>query len=303
MSRNIWFMGTGKFAALCLGGLVRHNLAFSRIIIGLPARSGRSGKENPSPVELAASSLGLSAERTGKLSENPGLLHALESDSPDVIFVIDFGQIIREPFLSRMCLNIHPSLLPEYRGAAPIQRALLGGRTYTGVSVFRLVQAMDAGGIVAQRRIDIHAEDSASDLYPRLAGIGCDLAFAALGGNMTFTPQDDSLATYAPKLEKAEFALSFTMTAERFTDTVRALDMSGGAYVMIHNKRVKVWRAGVRDDVKAESPGQVMECGGNPVVSCSDFCVELSEVQNEGRNRVSGSEWARGTRLKAGDIL
>ena len=280
-------------------------MAFRKIITGNPARSGRSGKENPSSVELAASRLGLDVTRTGKLTKNTSLLHELESDSPDVIFVVDFGQIIREPILSHMCLNIHPSLLPEYRGAAPIQRALLDGKNYTGVSVFRLASEMDAGDIIAQRRIDIHDTDNASDLYAKLAWIGSDLAFMSVEylDAITFTPQDDKLAAYAPKLDKSEFALDFTMTAKKFTDTVRALDMSGGAYAVIAGKRVKIWRSVVREDLKADTPGQVMECVNNPVISCCDFGVELVDVQSEGKNRVTGAEWARGVRLKNGDTV
>ena len=336
---TIWFMGTGKFASLCLERL---HMPFTRVITGLPTRSGRNNLENPSPVELTASRLGLPVTRTGKLSDNTLLLDALESESPDVIFVIDFGQIIREPFLSRTCLNIHPSLLPEYRGAAPIQRALLDGRNYTGVTVFRLAKAMDAGDILAQRRVEILPTDNASDLYTRLSATGCELAEGAVN-HITFTPQDDSLATFAPKLEKAEFALSFTMTAKRFTDTVRALDMSGGAYAVIRGKRVKVWRAVMREDMRSSTPGQIMfapdktplnpplsggtdsstnlgeagrghitpitapakgRSGGvNPIVSCCDCGVELLEVQSEGKNKVTASEWARGMRLKSGDVV
>ena len=293
-------MGTGHFAELCLEGLTRRNIHIDRVITGLPTRSGRSGKENPSPVELKASALGLNVSRTGKLSENNELLSALEAESPAIIFVIDFGQIIRDPFLSRMCLNIHPSLLPEYRGAAPIQRALLDGRTHTGVTLFRLAQAMDAGGIVAQEEIEIAPSENASDLYRRLAEIGCTIAANAV---LTFTPQDDSLATYAPKLTKEEFVLSFGMTAKKFVDTVRALDMSGGAYALIRGKRVKIWRASVRDDLKGEAPGQVLETKGCLAAACADCGVELLEVQSEGKNKTSGAEWARGIRIQAGDNL
>ena len=298
-------MGTGHFAELCLEGLTRKGIHIHRVITGLPTRSGRSGKENPSPVELKACELGLSVSRTGKLTENQELISALEAESPAVIFVIDFGQIIREPFLSRMCLNIHPSLLPEYRGAAPIQRALLDGKTYTGVTLFRLVQAMDAGGIAAQERAAISPEENASDLYARLAEIGCSLAANVVNDleSIAFTPQDDSLATFAPKLAKEEFALTFGMTARKFVDSVRALDMSGGAYVVVRGKRVKVWRASVREDLKAETPGQVLMTGDSLIVSCGDACVELSQVQSEGRNKTSGQDWARGIRLHNSEIL
>ena len=296
MLKNIWFTGTGNFAALCLENLINNGLNFSKIITGLPTRSGRNGKENPSAVELKAVSLGLKAERTGKLNENENLLSELENNAPDLIFVIDFGQIIKEPFLNAPkfgCLNIHPSLLPEYRGAAPIQRALLDGKNYTGVSVFRLVKAMDAGGILAQEKFLIPENFNASDLYCELSKTGSKIAAEAVEkNNFTLTPQDDSLATYAEKLNKKDFELSQSMTAEKFCNTVRALDMSGGAFMMINNKRVKIWRAKIHK-----------ENSKNPVISCSDLSVELIEVQSEGKKRTSGEEWARGLRLKDMNIL
>lgn len=305
MNNKIWFIGTGKFAALCLENFIRKNIPIHKIITGLPTRSGRNNRENPSAVEISALSLGLTAERTGKLSENQMILRELCDDDPAIIFVIDFGQIIREPFLSRICLNIHPSLLPEYRGAAPIQRALLDGKHFTGVSVFRLAAAMDAGEIFGQTRTEILPHENASDLYKRLAETGCEIAAEAVKnfGSLSFTPQDDSHATYAPKIAKSDFELLFSMTAKKFTDTVRALDMSGGAFAVIRGKRVKIWRAVLREDIKAKIHGQILECSGNPVVSCADFGVELAEVQSEGKNKVSGSEWLRGLRLKCSDIL
>ena len=286
---NNWFIGTGNFAALCLDELTKSGLTLTRIITGLPTRSGRNGTENPSPVELKASSLGLSVTRTGRLSENTELLSALELENPSTIFVIDFGQIIREPFLSRLCLNIHPSLLPEYRGAAPIQRAILDGRTKTGVTVFRLAAKMDAGGILAQSEIDISPSDNASDLYTKLAKLGSSIAVKALArSELTFTPQDENNATYAPKIEKSDCKLDFDFSVDNFVNTVRALDMSGGAYVMISGKRLKIWRASAKID------------GTNPVFNCKDGSVELIEVQPEGKRRMTGREWSAGSRLKDG---
>lgn len=300
-----WYMGTGQFAALCLEGLIRRNVSFTKIITGLPTRSGRNNKENPSPVEIKASGLGLSVSRTGKLTENHELISELETNKPDVIFVIDFGQIIKPPFLDFMCLNIHPSLLPEYRGAAPIQRALLDGKKKTGVTVFRLAQSMDAGDILAQREVNIASEQNASDLYNILADIGCEIACEALKAPLVFTKQDDSQATFAGKLTKQDFALDFTMSAEKIFDSVRALDMSGGAYVMVNNKRVKLWRVKLRDDlrVKENQTGRIIELDNGPVIACSDFAIELLEVQSEGKKRTSGLEWLRGMRLRACDIL
>ena len=304
---NIWFTGTGNFATLCLEGLIGNGLKFSKIITGLPTRSGRNSKENPSPVELKANSLGLSVTRTGKLNDNAELISELEKNTPDLIFVIDFGQIIKEPFLTAPaygCLNIHPSLLPEYRGAAPVQRALLDGAEYTGVSVFQLVKAMDAGGILAQKKFVIPENFNASDLYFELSKTGCRIAAEALEKIPEFnlTPQDDSCATFADKLNKNDFEVSFTMPAKKFCSTVRALDMSGGAYAVIKNKRVKIWRAKFHNE-KSKKSGTVVSVENNPVISCADFCVELLEVQSEGKKRTSGSEWLRGLRIKNGDIF
>ena len=295
---NIWFKGTGQFAALCLDALTRRGVTFTRIITGNPTRSGRNNKENPSPVEIMAANLGLDVMRTGKLSENQELISALDSENPDVIFVIDFGQLIREPFLSRMCLNIHPSLLPEYRGAAPIQRALLDGHDRTGVTVFRLAKAMDAGEILRQSEIKIEPSENASDLYERLSKIGCEIASEALENEMKFTKQDESLATIAPKLEKQEFLLTVESSAQKFVNTVRALDMSGGAYMTIDGKRLKVWRARLREDVRSENPGEIIFDDGKPVIMCVDSGVELLEVQSEGKRRMSGREWSAGLRGK-----
>ena len=304
---NYWFTGTGKFAALCLEELIKNGLSFTKIITGFPTRSGRNNKENPSHVEIKAKELRLNVLRTGKLNENNDLISELEKNTPDIIFVIDFGQIIREPFLSAPkigCLNIHPSLLPLYRGAAPVQRALLNGEKFTGVSVFKLVPAMDAGGILAQEKFEIPEKFNASDLYLKLAEIGCKITAEALKNDLVFTPQNDSLATYAAKLEKNEFELSFSMPAEKFLNTVRALDMSGGAYIKIRNKRVKILRAEIRRDLKNKNLcGNIIETEKNPVVSCSDFCVELAEIQSEGKKITSGSDWARGLRLKTGENL
>ena len=299
----MWFIGTGIFASLCLEGLTKRGLSFSRIITGNPTRSGRNSRENPSAVEIKAAGLGLTVTRTGKLSENEELVSALDSENPSVIFVVDFGQIIREPFLSRLCLNIHPSLLPEYRGAAPIQRALLDGKNHTGVTVFRLAAKMDAGEILAQSGIDISPSENASDLYLRLSEIGCRIASESLKVKpLKFSAQDDSLSTYANKIEKSEFEVSFTNPASRFVNTVRALDMSGGAYALISGKRVKIWRACVRNDIAGEC-GHVANIEGNPVIMCSDSGVELQEVQSEGKRKMTGREWSAGLRLKAGDVL
>ncbi len=312
----VWFVGEGPFAALCLERLNRlirplEGWALTQIITGLPTRSGRGMKETPSPVEVYAAGVGLPVKRTGRLSQNGELLDALRSSPPDVIFVIDFGQIIREPFLSAPrwgCLNIHPSLLPRWRGAAPIQRALLNGDPETGVTVFRLVPEMDAGPVLCQAAVPVGPDAAASELYKTLSVLGADIAVEGLGellaGKRGFTEQDHASATIAAKLAREEFEAAWDWTAFRIHNAARALDTSGGAFVVLKDGgRLKLWRTALSDAPEG-TPGTVLSLDPEgPVVSCGAGALRLLEVQAPGKRRMRASEWARGLRISTGDRL
>lgn len=308
---NIWFIGTGNFSALCLENFLKNSVSFSKIITGMPTRSGRNNKEIPSHVELLASQNNLNVIRTGSLSKNDVLISDFKNNTPDLIFVIDFGQIIREPFLNGAkfgCLNIHPSSLPRWRGAAPIQRALLNNDKKIGVSVFRLVQEMDAGNILAQNEFDVNDSDSAKNLYEKLASEGVNLATKIIQkiNNSDFISeikQDDSLATYAHKLEKSDFEISLDYTSQQIFNTVRALNMSGGAFLRLkNNKRLKIFSV-KKNILKSDSPNKILSLENNPVISCKDFSIELLEVQPESKKIMSGKNWAAGLRLNINDSL
>jgi len=284
-------------------------LAFEKIITGLPTRAGRGLEERASRVERAALDLGLSVERTGPLSKNEKIAHALASDPPDAVFVIDFAQLIREPLLSAPrngCLNIHPSLLPKWRGAAPIQRALMNGDEATGVTLFRLVEELDAGPMLAQREIPIPITANSDDLIEILALAGSQIAIQSvesiIEGNYQFSDQNSEFATYAAKIDKAEEQISWSQTCLKVHNTVRALASSSGAFALALGKRLKLWRT-APVNVRGE-PGKVLFfTEGDPVVACTDGAVRLLEVQGEGKRRTSGAEWARGVRLKEGEGL
>lgn len=300
---RIWFVGTGKFAALCLKNLVENNIELEKIITSLPTRSGRGGKEQESQVELEALKLNLNniVTRTGLLSKNEDLINAVNNNAPDLIFVIDFGQIIREPFLNAAkfgCLNIHPSLLPKWRGAAPVQRALMSGDDKVGVTVFRLVAAMDAGGILAQGGLNINKDTGAEELYEKLSALGVELVInkIKLGELDNLISQDDKLASYADKISRDEFEVSFSMSADEFNNRVRALNASGGAFVMFNGKRLKIWKTHVIDGEVLENLKPDKEREGI-IFKCADKAVSLIEVQPEGKGRMSGLAWARGQRI------
>ncbi|MBQ7263316.1 MAG: methionyl-tRNA formyltransferase [Synergistaceae bacterium] len=303
---RLWAIVSGPFGALCLDHLAA--LApLERVIVGMPSRAGRGMKEVPSPAEERALALGLPFVRTGPLGQDEALLRAVEGDPPDAIVVTDFGQVVREPFLSAPrwgCLNIHPSLLPRWRGAAPVQRALMAGDDETGVTVFRLVPEMDAGPILRQASVRIDPDVRATDLYRELSALGAELLVEGLealrDGTASFREQDASLASHAPKLAREEHEVSWSWSAKRAHDAVRALDASGGAFVLFEGERLKLWRTTVVPDI-LEEPGTILRLDEEgPVVACGEGALRLVEVQAPGKRRTAGADWARGARLAIG---
>jgi methionyl-tRNA formyltransferase len=275
-------------------------------------------KDRVSQVERTAEELGLAAvlERTGPLSRNEKLTEIVSADPPDLIFVVDFGQVIREPFLNgprQGCLNIHPSLLPRWRGAAPVQRALMNGDEKTGVTVFRLVEEMDAGPILAQAEMPITLETTSEELFETLAKTGSQIAIRGveflmkqgLEGSSRFSAQKPELATYAAKLTKEEAEVSWTQNYLRVHNVTRAFASSSGAFAVFQGRRLKLWRtAPVEEAAEGGQPGQVLRfVEGDPIVACEGGALRLREVQSEGKRRVGGADWACGVRLEVGGVL
>jgi methionyl-tRNA formyltransferase len=272
-------------------------------------------KDRVSQVERVAEGLGFAAiiERTGPLSRNEKLTKIVSDDPPDLMFVVDFGQIIREPFLNGPrygCLNIHPSLLPRWRGAAPVQRALMNGDERMGVTVFRLVEEMDAGPILTQVEVSVTLESTSEELFEILAGAGSQIAIqgveSLIEGGARFSAQNSDFVTYATKLTKEEAEVSWTQNYLYIHNVVRAFASSSGAFAIVEGKRVKLWRTTPMETLAEEEgrPGQVLRFWeGDPVIACEGGALRLREVQNEGKRRVSGADWACGGRLKARGVL
>lgn len=308
---NIWFMGNGFFASKCLESISNNGISPSLVITAPPRPSGRRGlNPSPTPVEISATELSLNVHRTSNVNSDPALLKMLNEDRPSCIFVIDFGQKVGEPFLSSPtagCLNLHPSLLPAYRGAAPAQRAIMDGHDKTGVTVFRLVEKMDAGPILLQEAVDIGHDETAGELLFRLAYIGGVLLSrgvkSLIDGEISLQPQNSSLATYARKIDKKEAFLSWNLSAISIHCIVRALNPSPGAYFYLQERRVKLWKTEVVEDLEGE-PGMVFldDCG-YPMVKCSCGGVKLVSVQPEGKRVLTGLEWIRGSLLSEGDMM
>jgi methionyl-tRNA formyltransferase len=221
----------------------------------------------------------------------------------DFVFVIDFGQLIREPLLGAGepvgCLNIHPSLLPRYRGAAPAQRALMDGVRETGVTIFKLAMGMDSGPVLLRETLAV-GDDDAGSLLERaaVAGVGAFIRYAESTpiAEWRFMPQDDALATAAPKISKEEERIDWSRSAVEILGKIRALSPKPGAWTTLGGKRLRVTRASLSPSRAGASPGRVVLDGSSPSVSTGDGAISLSLVQREGTKVQSAAEWKNGLR-------
>ena len=301
---RLWFMGSGRFAARCFLELSAF-LHFEVVVVPPPKPAGRGLKESLSPLEEVAKSGYGPLIRARDVNREPILLDMAQKEPPDVIVVVDFGQKIKEPILSAPtfgCINIHPSLLPAYRGAAPIQRAIIDGKKETGVTIFRLVNAMDAGPILAQRRYPISPDGpraSSARPWPEGSRLLLEVWRVCLGSIRGTSGRTE--ATYAPKIAKEEASYD-GMNPQSVHDLVR-LKPGLGAFTFARGKILKIWRTSLADGICGK-PGEIIKVEkGRPVVACGEGGVVLLEVQQEGKAPRDAASWWRGARLKEGDVL
>lgn len=306
---RVVFMGSPAFAVPSLLRLLADGHRVECVVTQPDRPAGRGRDLRPPPVKLAAEGRGLSCLQPEKLSD-PGVLGTLAAARPDVIVVVAFGQFlpraVRElPPLA--CVNVHASLLPKYRGAAPINWALIGGEAETGVSIMRVEAAMDAGPILLQQRIPIGPPDDAGALSNRLADLGAATLADALGllanGEAVWTPQDEARATWAPKLRDEDCRLDLTGDPTSLVNRVRGLTPAPGAYLpLADDRRLKV--LGIQARPEAGPAAAVLRIEDQALVLGTGMgAVALVEVQPEGKRRMTGAEFARGRRLRVGTLL
>ena len=303
---KIVFAGTPEFAATALAALAEteHNLA---LVLTQPDRpSGRGLKRVPSAVKRAALALGIPVEQPATLRD-PHILEALGTLAPDVMVVAAYGLLLPAPVLAiprRGCLNIHASLLPRWRGAAPIQRALLAGDHETGISIMQMDAGLDTGPVLLQEAIAIAPEDTAQMLHDRLAVLGGRLIVQALERTLTPVPQNDAQATYATKVEKHEAQIDWNSEASDIDRKIRAFNPAPGAWTTCRGATLKVWRASPAA-VAAGKPGSVIdtERGSITVAAGGATSLRLLEVQRAGGKRLPAGVFLSGTTLARGERL
>lgn len=291
---KVIFMGTPDFAVPALRALhARHRIV--AVYCQPPRPAGRGKDLRKSPVQVAAEALGLPVAHPATLREA-----AVQADfaahGADVAVVVAYGLILPPAVLAAPrlgCLNIHASLLPRWRGAAPIHRAIMAGDAETGISIMQMDEGLDTGPVLMRQAIPIGAEETTSDLHDRLSALGAEMIARAVASlPLPATPQPAEGVCPAAKIDKAEARVDFARPAEVVDRLIRGLSPFPGAWVLVGAERVKLLRSRVVPGSGA--PGQVL---GGFVVACASGAVEVLEAQREGRRRAPAAEVLKGLHL------
>ena len=305
---RIVFMGTPAFAVPCLEGLAEAGHQIAGVFSQPDKPVGRhQNKLQPTPVKERAQALGFPVYQLEKLRDGTALALLRELD-PELIVVAAYGRFLPDDILAlppKGCINVHSSLLPKYRGAAPINWAILNGEQETGVTIQRMAHDMDAGDIILQRSTPIGEAEDASALYDRLAVMGGELAVEAAAQieaeTASYTPQDHSKATLAPMLSKAMSPVDWTRSAQEIFNHIRGLyPWPGASTDVISGEPIKLWGAQVVEKHTDASPGTVVAAGKAGIdVACGDFMtLRILELQPPGKKRMTAAAYLAGHPLK-----
>jgi methionyl-tRNA formyltransferase len=309
-SLRVVFFGTPEFAVPTLDALIKSPCDLVGVVTQPDRPRGRGHRTTSSPVKTAALAAGKRVLQPGSVKD-AAFLSELSGLAPDLGVVAAYGQILTEKALTipRLgMINVHASILPRYRGAAPVHRAVIEGETGTGVTIMRVVKALDAGPMLATARRPITADETSDEVERDLAEIGAQLLVAAIPGlsegRIQEIPQDDAAATYAPRLTKDDGRIDWSWPAERIHNLIRGLHPWPHAATFLGSRRYILHRSRpVRDAVRAV-PGTILEAlGDRLMVAAGTGSVEIVEIQPEGKRPMSVREFLAGHPLTAGSIF
>jgi methionyl-tRNA formyltransferase len=304
---RVVFMGTAPFAVPCLQAVAAAGHEILSVVSQPDRPHGRGMKLQPTPVKAAALDLGLPVLQPEKASQ-PEFIDQLRELAPQVLVVVAYGQILRPAVLEIPplgAINVHGSLLPELRGAAPIQWSIIRGYTETGVTTMFMDAGMDTGDMILKTTTPIEPEDTAGALAERLAPLGANLLRETLelleSGAAPREPQDSASATYAPMLKREDGAIRWEESADEIRCRIHGCNPAPGAFARREGSVVKLWRARSVDSLGSERAGTIVSTA--PLtIRTGRGALELLEVQPESRGRLSGEEFARGYRLQPGEV-
>ena len=309
---NIVFMGTPEIAVYCLEALVNAGHNIKAVFTQPDKPKNRGHKLQMPPVKEYAEEKGIETYQPLSLRKGEDAEKAyetLKALAPDCIVVVAYGQILPKTVLDLPkygCVNVHASLLPKYRGAAPIQRAIMNGETETGITTMYMAEGLDTGDMILKETVEIPPKMTAGELHDRLAETGARLIVETLSqiekGIAPRTPQTDINTCYAERILKEDCLIDFTKSADALYNIIRGLSPSPCAFTFIAGKRLKVYFAEKLDTKSGAKPGTVIE-GEGLCVACGEGALRLAEIQPEGGKRMRDTDLLRGRRVEAGTVL
>ncbi len=309
---RIAFLGTPTFALPTLAALREHGHDIAAVYTRAPKPAGRRGLDlTPSPIQVFAQTHGLPV-RTPKTLRDEDAVADLAALGIEAAVVVGYGLLLPPPILAvprHGCLNLHPSLLPRWRGAAPIQRPIMAGDTETAAAIMRMEEGLDTGPVCLEERVPIPPDATAAEMHDTLAAIGARLMVEALhrlkAGTLACRPQAEHGVLYAQKIDKAEARIDWRRPARHVHDTIRGLSPFPGAYFEAElgkgRERIKVLRTSLVENAGDGLSGTLVD--DDLTVACADGAVRLLEIQRAGKAPMRADAFLRGTRMPAGTVL
>ena len=301
MFKKIVFMGTSNFSVPILKSLYQNGYPIVTIYTQPPQKSMRGQKVNKSPIQKMAENLCIECRTPDSLKENNEEYNFLKLLNPDLVIVVAYGQLISKNYLSLSkhgFINIHASLLPKWRGAAPIQRSIMNLDKETGVSIMKIVEKLDAGPVMMQEKINITSEMNAEDLSNKLSDLSSKLILECIdeieGGKAKFIDQDEQKATYAKKINKEEGKINWDNSAKNILAQINSLLPNPGAWFSFMGERYKILKASI-SEAEGEK-GKVID--NNLTIACKSKSIKVNEIQRQGKNKQSTSEFLLGSKIK-----
>ena len=305
MSLNIVFMGTSEFSVPTLHALIKNKFNVFKVYTQPPKKSKRGLKVNPSPIEKFCEKNKISFSNPPNLNSEEEL-KIFKKLSPDIVVVVSYGQIIPKIFLDTVkfgFINIHASLLPKWRGAAPIQRAIMNGDKKTGVSIMKIKEKLDSGPILMSKEIELDQNVTHGEMEKKLSLIGADLLIEGLksveDSTLKFIDQKHSNATYAKKIDKGEAKINWNRDANKVLSHIHGLSPSPGAWFEFENERFKVLRAKT-SQLNGKSSSVLDE---NLTIACKSNSIQILELQRQGKNKQITNEFLLGKKISKGSVL
>ena len=305
MFKKIVFMGTPDFSVPILKSLYQNGYPISSVYTQPPKKSMRGQKSNISSIQKIAENFNLNIRNPNFLSQNEEELKYFKSLSVDIVIVVAYGQLIPKEFLSLSkhgFINIHASLLPKWRGAAPIQRAIMNLDEVIGISVMKIVEKLDSGPVMLKKEIKLNNEMNAEDVSNQLSKIGSEIISDCLDlieiGKAKFVEQDHSKATYAKKISKDEGKIIWKEDAQKIIAKINGLCPNPGAWFLFQGERYKVLKATLSD--LEGQPGSVLD--NSLTIACGGKSIKIEEIQRQGKSKQKTAEFLLGSKIKK-DLL